>query len=46
MPTPVKQLQLRDTVGVDPTVNLAVDYYDTFKDGYGTLHDARKVTTG
>ena len=28
---------------MDPGVNLAADYYDNFSEGYGTLHDSRKV---
>ena len=28
---------------LDPGLNLAADYYDSFSEGYGNLHDARKV---
>ena len=44
LPARAKASHLKDTAGVDPTVNLAADYYDSFKEGYGTLHDARKVS--
>ena len=42
-PTSITESQFKDTVNVDPTVNVAADYYDSFKEGYGNLHDARKV---
>ena len=29
--------------GLDPGLNLAADHYDSFSEGYGNLHDARKV---
>lgn len=43
LPPPLRQRHLKDTAGTDPTVNLAVDFYDGFREGYGNLHDARKV---
>ncbi|KAK9797047.1 hypothetical protein WJX73_006511 [Symbiochloris irregularis] len=42
LPPAPKPSHLRDTRGVDPTVNLAADYYDSFQEGYGNLHDSRK----